>query len=266
MSINALDQFYTNPDTAKKCIDLIPDLDSYDCIIEPSAGTGSFSNLLECYAYDLEPKDSDIIQQDWLTFSPSYTYNHLLVVGNPPFGSRSTLAKDFIKKSRSIKAETIAFILPNTFSKITNQSQTLFPNDWRLIVEELLTIEESTFIKDNKSYHVPCSFYVWTKRVGTINLRQTKMLPSDDFTFLSREDMNADFSINGNSGKVKEIFEITNPKAEHYIKAGVKTVEELKIIFNQINWSFLSSVNGGNAWIGQQDILKQYYSFMSNQL
>lgn len=38
-----IDKFYTQYNVATECINLIPDLDSYDLIIEPSAGNGSFS-------------------------------------------------------------------------------------------------------------------------------------------------------------------------------------------------------------------------------
>ena len=99
---------------------------------------------------------------------------------------------------------------------------------------------------------------MWTKRDSDINLRQVKIDSSEDFEFLSRGNENADFTINGNSGKVKELYEVTNSKAEHYIKAKNKNVEELKEIFKHLDYTFLSSVNGGNAWIGQQDILKAY--------
>jgi hypothetical protein len=52
--------------------------------------------------------------------------------------------------------------LPDTFSKLSNQSKTLFPENWRLIVEQKLN--NSTFTKeDGSNYFVPCSFYVWTK-------------------------------------------------------------------------------------------------------
>ena len=119
-------------------------------------------------------------------------------------------------------------------------------------------LQSSVFItEDNKEYYVPCSFYVWTKQDSKINLRKVKELPSKDFSFLSRGDTAANFSINGNSGKVKELQEITNPKAEHYIKSNID-VDILKQRFQNLHFDFLSSVNGGNAWIGQQDILKAY--------
>lgn len=254
----SIDKFYTPATVAKECIDLIPDLESYDLIIEPSAGNGSFSSQLKCIAYDIEPENEDIIEQDWLT-TKSFKGEHILVVGNPPFGLRSSLAKSFIRHSQSIGAETIAFILPDTFSKLSNQSLSLFPKNWKLIVEHKLS--NSNFITQNKKpYYVPCTFYIWTKRESNINLRQVKIEQSEDFIFLPRGSEDADFTINGNSGKVKELNEVTNTKAEHYIKAKKKSKEELKEIFKNVNYTFLSSVNGGNAWIGQQDILKAYTS------
>lgn len=256
-----LDKFYTQFQIATECIQLVPEIDTYDLIIEPSAGTGSFSTQLDCLAYDLEPAATGIIQQDWLTTKP-FEQEHILVIGNPPFGSRSTVAKQFIKHSREIGAETIAFILPDTFSKLTNQSKSLFPENWKLIVEHKLS--DCNFkLENGKDYYVPCSFYVWTKRQSNINLRQVKVPENNDFIFLPRESEDADFSINGNSGKIKEIENITNSKAEHYIKAKNKTVQELKDIFSKIEYPILSSVNGGNYWIGQQDILKAYNNYLN---
>ena len=251
-----LDKFYTKPEIAKKCIELVPNIEEYDLIIEPSAGNGSFSKQLKCIAYDIEPEDETIIKQDWfLVTKPSA--KKILVIGNPPFGMRSSLAKEFIKHAIKIGAETIAFILPDTFSKITNQPKTVFPDNWRLIVEH--KIQDNSFTYENKNYHVPCTFFVWTKQQGKENLRKVKLESSEDFIFLKRGDSDADFCINGNNGKVRELNEITNQKAEHYIKAQNKTKEELKEIFKSIKYNFKSSVNGGNAWINQQDILESYY-------
>lgn len=257
-----LDKFYTKKQIAKECIDLIPEINTYDLIIEPSAGNGSFSSQLKCLAYDIEPENDAIIKKDWFSVQP-FSEKHILVIGNPPFGPRSSLAKNFIKHSRKIGAETIAFILPDTFSKISNQSKTLFPDNWRLIIEHKLN--DCNFItKDNKNYFVPCTFYVWTSRKGELNLRQIKEKPTNDFMFLSRGDLTADFVVNGNSGKIKNVEEVTNPKAEHYIKAKLVSPEKLRQIFSQLDYDKFSSVNGGNFWIGQQEILKAYNLWKNN--
>ena len=252
----SLDKFYTSKEVAKECINLVPEINTYDLIVEPSAGNGSFSSQLNCIAYDIAPENENIIKEDWFNVKP-FSEKHILIIGNPPFGPRSSLAKKFIKHAQKVGAETIAFILPDTFSKLSNQSKSLFPDNWRLIVEHKLN--NCNFItEDNKNYFVPCTFYVWTSREGEINLRQIKEKATDDFIFLPRGDLNADFVVNGNSGKVKEIKDVTNSKAEHYIKAKSVNPETLWQIFSQLDYNKFSSVNGGNFWIGQQEILKAY--------
>ena len=39
-----------------------------------------------------------------------------------------------------------------------------------------------------------------------------------EFMFLPRGSKDADFVINGNSGKIKKVSEVTNSKSEHYIR------------------------------------------------
>lgn len=252
-NIKKKDQYFTLSEVASKCISLVENIEGYDLIIEPSAGEGSFSNQLECVAYDIEPSADGIIQKDW--FEVEKQEGRVLVIGNPPFGSRSSLAKDFIKHSINIGADTIAFILPETFNKLTQQSKTVFPANWRLIhVEEL---DRKSYTLNGKIYGVPCSFFIWTKDKGALNLRKAKIKNHPDFTFLPRGTESADFCINGNNGKIREVGSITNDKAEHFIQSNIgkdKLIEK----FSQVEYIFYSSVNGGNAWIGQQDILESY--------
>jgi len=83
---------------------------------------------------------------------------------------------------------------------------------------------------------------------------------------LRRSDNDADFSINGNDGKIKEIEEITNSKAEHYIKVNDGyDKEEIKNNLNTIDFDFVSSVNGGVSWIGRNDILGKWCEFKNNE-
>ena len=90
-----LDRFFTKEEVAKKCLDSIPNLNKYDCIIEPSAGEGSFSSQIDnCFAYDILPAKEGIQQQDWFSLDKKCfnKYQNILVVGNPPFGQQNTLA------------------------------------------------------------------------------------------------------------------------------------------------------------------------------
>lgn len=263
-----LDKFYTKDFIAQECVTLLGSLDFYDTIVEPSAGSGAFSSLITgCLAYDIEPEDESIIKQDFLELDV-LTGDNILFVGNPPFGARSTLAKKFIKHSIKLNARTIAFILPNTFSKVSNQGLNLFPKEWSLVIEEPL--ESGSFLIDGKEYHVPCSFYVWVKgNPGEINpswgklldLRKVKLPQPSEFNFMPRGSIEADFSINGNNGKAKDLESITNPKSEHYIRATNRdkdSIEKLRSMFSQFTYDFKSSVNGGNAWVGQQEIIKAF--------
>lgn len=251
-----LDKFYTKKGVAQKCLNLIPDFDTYNTVIEPSAGNGVFSNAIaNCIAYDIEPECENIIKQDFL-LSNKIEGENKLFLGNPPFGERSILAKKFIQHAIYLGAETIAFILPDTFSKFIMQK--VFPLDWSLIVEE--SLGRDSFEIEEETYHVPCSFFVWTKRVSIINLRKKELPKPQKIKFLPRLSKDADFTINGNNGKIKELDEVTNWKSEHYIKVVVTAEKDaIKKQMSDIKYNFKSSVNGGNAWISQYEILEEYY-------
>ena len=118
---NKLDKFYTKSSIAKLCLSQL-DLSQYDFILEPSAGNGSFSHLIpNCYAIDIEPESEDIIKQDFFLYEPE-NKNKILVIGNPPFGQQSNLALRFFNHAAEF-ADTIAFILPKSFKKISLQNQ-----------------------------------------------------------------------------------------------------------------------------------------------
>lgn len=263
-----LDRFYTKEAEAKRLLKEI-DLDEYDLFIEPSAGSGSFSNLIDnCLAFDIEPTGENIIKQDFLQLTKDELpeFSNLLIFGNPPFGKRSSLAKQFIEHSIKLGATTIAFILPKIFNKRLNQ--TMFPDNWRLIKK--VELNDSNFLLDNEEIFIPCSFYVWTKDEGInsgVNLRQVKPSVPSEFTIVKRESPEAHFSINGNSGKVKELNKITNPKAEHYIRVNgqdfiseptIEEINKVKKLLKKLEFNFYSSVNGGVAWINREDIYRAW--------
>lgn len=117
---SGLEQYYTPTDTAEYlvgvCRSIIPNFDSLSKI-EPSAGNGSFLNLLtNCKGYDIEPNHPDVIQKDYLT---GETVKADVVIGNPPFGRACSLATKFINRAAYSEAKYIAFILPKSFRKWT---------------------------------------------------------------------------------------------------------------------------------------------------
>ena len=131
-----LEQFYTPQATADWVIKVIRDqpwwIDIVECI-EPTAGTGVFLNALKpfehymtVHSFDLEPKHPDVILQDALTVDVKKLLlhptkgvqiprDHVLLIGNPPFGRQSKLAGQ-IWDYYSDDVGYTAFIVPRSMA------------------------------------------------------------------------------------------------------------------------------------------------------
>lgn len=120
-----LDQFNTLPEVAEYCWGSLQRfikkdgvlLSNYK-IIEPSAGTGSFYNILpknNRIGLDVEKFNKEYIQQDFLTWTPNNTDDRPCVaIGNPPFGYRGWLALAFLNRASEF-CDYVGFILPMSF-------------------------------------------------------------------------------------------------------------------------------------------------------
>lgn len=194
-----LDQFYTKPDIADICIKYC--LDNFSDVfhkkinyLEPSAGTGSFIKALEknkisrknIFGYDLDPRDSNIIKNDYLKEEikifkeKDFNKSKIIVIGNPPFGNRSKIAIDFINQSLNY-AETVAFILPNQFKKYSAQSKI---NDKLKLIGQLELPLNAFFTENKKDYKVGCVFQIWTTVKTTHKDKRIRISPPvthDDF-------------------------------------------------------------------------------------
>lgn len=116
------DKYYTPDSVVVKCMEVLKecvDVGSIDTVVEPSAGGGAFIPSIEeifpqsnKIYLDLYPENSKIVEQDYLEFQYEKELNEkVLVLGNPPFGSRNNLARKFFNISAGY-ADYIAFILP----------------------------------------------------------------------------------------------------------------------------------------------------------
>jgi hypothetical protein len=176
---NTKDQFYTDINVAKKCIQTITsslqtiggggastlDPSSY-LWVEPSAGNGSFlHNIPQTYTkigLDIDPKKPDILCHDFLQWSPPQDNTKpILIFGNPPFGSQSTLAKAFISRSCSF-ATIIAFILPKSFVK-PSMSRAFDPL-FHCLHTSNITENAFILVDSTAKHNVPCVFQIWVKR------------------------------------------------------------------------------------------------------
>ena len=119
-----LDQFFTPAAVARQCYDdflACADLPPGCILIEPSAGGRAFYDLLPpaCrLGFDLDPKFAvnGVKQADFLQLTPMFSdeipEEPFAVIGNPPFGSRGRLAREFIEHSLEIGAQAVGFIVP----------------------------------------------------------------------------------------------------------------------------------------------------------
>lgn len=256
---DSLDRFYTKDSVAKECIDSLLSIVGPDnTFIDPSAGGGAFFRQLpeKKVGIDLAPSIDGIIEGDWLDYDvPS----GCVVVGNPPFGTRNSLTKSFIKHATK-KARCVAFILPASYRKETTQR--VFSADWILLSSKDIPYNSFTFHGDD--YHVPCVFQIWLNKNyynGLTDTRESSKIATttDDFIFCKKQD--ADFFVFGASPSKVVEKELVLPKNRgYYIK---QSVNDVKDIFTRINWKAKanSSVSGGVAWYSKQEIINIYEEF-----
>lgn len=149
-----LDKYYTPDETAQYCIDITRKIlkgEKITEVIEPSAGNGVFNKKIkDCIAYDIEPEDVSVTKQDFLKLNIPYKKGRLFI-GNPPFGDRFNIGRQFIKKCIE-SGDYVAFILP--ISQYRNKY--LFDNTELLHTENLGEIEYS-------GRKVHCCFNVYKK-------------------------------------------------------------------------------------------------------
>lgn len=228
------DRFYTPIETVSLCLELL-DLNDYDCIIEPSAGIGNFSDKIEnCFAYDIMPEKESIKKQDWFALDKQQflKYNNILVVGNPPFGEQNKLAINFFNEAAKF-CNCIAFILPLSFKKYSVQNQLDFNFH---LTKELILLNNTFYLLNKEEIKVPCVFQVWEKKDF---LRDKIILKTNTelFDFTSKEQ--ADFRVQrvgGNAGKAFENLEAAS-SSNYFIKNKSKlSNQELISLINSLTF------------------------------
>ena len=177
-----LDQFYTKKAIAKRCYEvMLLKLSQLGVrnpfFVEPSAGSGSFFNLLnpkKRLGIDIEKKNKGIKKQDFLTWQYNdRRKNNVVVIGNPPFGKRAKLAIKFFNKSAEF-AHTIGFIVPVQFRKYSVHSK--INSNYKLIAERLLP--KNSFVTDGgDNFDVNCVFQIWTKKDTTFQNKRILSSP-----------------------------------------------------------------------------------------
>lgn len=230
------DKYYTPMELARYCIDKAYEVigkENITEIIEPSAGSGSFSlQIADCIAYDIEPEHESIMRQDYLKLDRPYKEGRL-VIGNPPYGERMYLAQQFFRKSVEL-GDYIAFILP--ISQLNNQNS-LYEFD--LIYSENLGKQ----IYTDRRLH--CCFNIYRRPTnGQLN----KKIPSrlKDVTIIRQDSKRyeniKDFDIrmcywgDGTAGKILSEGESYSGEYKIVINND-KRREEIKNFIEDFNWN-----------------------------
>lgn len=194
------DKYYTPIDLSTYCINKTFEIigkENITDIIEPSAGNGSFSNQLDCMAYDLYPEGDDIIEQDYLKLDLEYKKGRL-IIGNPPYGRCLNLAQKFYKKSIEI-GDYISFILP--ISQLNN-TQSMFEFD--------LIYSEDLDMRDYSGVKLHCCFNIYKRNPNGLNkskkikLKDIKIIRQDSkgYNDIKDYDIRMCYWGNGSAGKI----------------------------------------------------------------
>ena len=184
-----LDRFYTKPSVVDNLLNEIT-LEDYDVVVEPSAGTGSWSSKIDdCVAIDIAPAHDNITQGDFLSDDISFDHikedKKIIVIGNPPFGRMGNKAIKFINKGAEF-ADTIAFILPRSFRKESLQRK-INKNFW--LVKDIDLFEKPCFIFKGEEYFAPCVFQIWEKRSEERDVSVKKIDPVG-FSYVKKDEAN----------------------------------------------------------------------------
>lgn len=265
-----IDKYYTKQDVVKQCISWFKtkiNVNKTDLIIEPSAGNGSFISELEkitCIQlyYDIEPQHPNIIQHDYLNVSPNMlpVCENIHVIGNPPFGKKSSLAIKFIKYSCAF-CDTISFILPKSFKK--DSLKKCFPLNFDIVFQEELPM--NSFILDKKECNVPCVFQIWKK--NKYNRIPPLKLHPQGFHFVKKHD-NPDISfrrVGVYAGKIKRDCNVS-PESHYFLKFDTKLSLDLYNTLSEISFDDCKYNTVGSNSISRQELISKYNKFINKNI
>ena len=263
-----LDKFYTVPSVAKECLTRVGERyswDSWDLVLEPSAGNGSFFLQIPTptkLGLDLRPDHPQVHQRDFFTFLPSVS-GRILVVGNPPFGKVSSLAIKFFNHAATF-ASVIAFIVPRTFRRRSVQNK--LDLSFHLLYDIELSLEPCAF---SPPMMAKCCFQIWEKSEQKRVLEDLPLV-HPHWNFLSYGPLdangqptppqNADFAIRAYGGHCGEIcilqLETLRPKSWHWIKASIHK-DVLLQRFGSLDYSISQDTARQNS-IGRGELVRLY--------
>lgn len=251
-----LDKFYTHPDVAAKCLRVFEKvsgltLNDASCIVEPSAGNGSFLNHLPSHTIglDISPEHPAVKRQNFFTYKRK---RPAIVLGNPPFGKNAHLAVRFFNHAAGF-AEWIGFIVPRSFEKTSVQNR-LDPN---FHLRHSLPLDTQSFLFQNSPYCVPCVFQIWEK---TTTPRSKVLTPLDHCDFVFTTPDKAHFAVQRigvRAGTIKDEPHTRSITSHHFIKAHIEP-KTLWKRFQTLPWDNVKHNTAGNPSISKRETVFLY--------
>ena len=261
-----LDQYYTNPEYAKSFYNTIlshVNVNDYDIILEPSAGTGNFYNLFDTtkrIGLDLDPKSNNIIKVnffDWVWPKDK----KILTIGNPPFGKNAAMAVKFFNQAAKF-SDAIAFVIPRTFRKTSIINR--LDSNFHKIYDE--TVPDNSFIFNDQPYNVWCCSQIWTKQDVKRNPIKTIKLDQISDWFKIVDPVSSDFAIQrvgGRAGLIRTVDYKNYSKESHYFLKAY----DIKVlpIFKKINFDEVKYNTAGNPSISPSELIELFLKEAAKQ-
>jgi hypothetical protein len=169
-SLKFKDAYFTHPDDVKWCLDQLRHIYGLDgkTALEPAAGSNVFVKAAPEVSWttnELFPEFSNgTIHDHHLDYSKddlSPLGRFDFVIGNPPYGRNSMLARKFVLRSLEI-SNVVAMVLPKGLRRHTIWDK-YFPDDCKVVFEEPLP--NSTFDLPDGSVKSVGTFFLILERV-----------------------------------------------------------------------------------------------------
>ena len=261
-----LDQFYTDPAYAQQFLATISnavDLGQYDHLLEPSAGTGSFYNLLDTkrrIGLDLEPKAKGVVKTNFFDWVPPAD-KKIITIGNPPFGKNAGLAVKFFNRAAEF-SDVIAFVIPRTFRKASIINR--LAKEFHCVYDE--TVPDNSFIFNGATYNVPCAAQIWQRKATSRAKIVTLKLEQIKAWFELVEPSKSDFAIQrvgGRAGLIRTTDRMNFSAESHYfIKAHDKRVLP---VFQQVNFDTVKFNTAGNPSVSPSELIELWMAEAARQ-
>lgn len=254
----ALDQFFTCPDVAIKCVSQLvswTDSQSGDWLwVEPSAGDGSFLDAMPYpqIGLDIASARTDVMKADFLGWRPGQTNRRVAVVGNPPFGKNASLARAFVNHAAGF-ADVIAFIVPRTFEKPAFINKL----DRRLHLVSQHALDENSFRFDGAPYAVPTVFQIWERRKALRPLNP-QVTHHPDFSFVTADHADFAFQRVGARAGLASVEGLQKSPQSHYFLRARDNHRTLFKRLSAIDWTPIKTRTAGNPSIGKGELIAAY--------